>query len=241
MTKLRKRLTYANVMSSIAVFVVLGGATAVAAKKIGSNELKSNSVTTAKLKKNAVTAAKIKKDAVTKAKIKDGAVDGSKIADGAVIGADINAPSTPFSQIVAKVRGGSAPSVEGPRYLLAIRTYTQDAGDDRHVHRGGRRHLRLELRRPPQAVAPSRSIARPGVPSNTEDSSAAASSQTLPADSAAPELELRSAPGSYLDRCDVRSPARRPSTPSCSASSCNAPRAARSTVTGAGVDVIGTK
>lgn len=71
MTKLRKRLTYANVMSSIAVFLVLGGATAVAAKKIGSNELKSNSVTTAKIKKNAVTTAKIKKDAVTGAKVKE--------------------------------------------------------------------------------------------------------------------------------------------------------------------------
>ncbi|HEX6753951.1 MAG TPA: hypothetical protein VF093_10255 [Solirubrobacterales bacterium] len=79
MTKPRKRLTYANVMSSIAVFLVLGGASAVAAKKIGSNELKSNSVTTAKLKKNAVTAAKIKKNAVTTAKLKNGAVTGAKV------------------------------------------------------------------------------------------------------------------------------------------------------------------
>jgi hypothetical protein len=71
LTKLRKRLTYANVMSSIAVFLVLGGATAVAAKKIGSNELKSGSVTTAKIKKSAVTTAKIKKDAVTGAKVKE--------------------------------------------------------------------------------------------------------------------------------------------------------------------------
>ncbi len=81
MTKLRKRLTYANVMSSMAVFLVLGGATAVAAKKIGSNELKSNSVTTAKLKKNAVTAAKIKKNAVTEAKIKNDAVTGTKVKE----------------------------------------------------------------------------------------------------------------------------------------------------------------
>ena len=35
MKQIRKRLTYANVMSSIAVFLVLGGATAFAAKKIG--------------------------------------------------------------------------------------------------------------------------------------------------------------------------------------------------------------
>ena len=35
MKQIRKRLTYANVMSSIAVFLVLGGATAFAASKIG--------------------------------------------------------------------------------------------------------------------------------------------------------------------------------------------------------------
>ena len=70
MTRIRKRLTYANVMSSIAVFLVLGGATAFAASKIGSNQLKANSVTTGKIKKNAVTTAKIKNGAVTGAKVK---------------------------------------------------------------------------------------------------------------------------------------------------------------------------
>jgi len=76
---IRKRITYANVMSSIAVFLVLGGATAVAAKKIGSNEIKGNSITTGKIKKNAVTTSKIKKNAITTAKIKNGAVTGPKI------------------------------------------------------------------------------------------------------------------------------------------------------------------
>ena len=35
MQSVRKRLTYANVMSTIAVFLVLGGATAVAASTLG--------------------------------------------------------------------------------------------------------------------------------------------------------------------------------------------------------------
>jgi hypothetical protein len=65
--QIHKRLTYANVMSSIAVFLILGGATAFAA-------LGKNSVGSKQLKKNAVTAAKIKKDAVTAAKIKDGSL-----------------------------------------------------------------------------------------------------------------------------------------------------------------------
>jgi hypothetical protein len=71
-------------MSSIAVFLVLGGATAFAAKKIGSNEIKGNSITTGKLKKEAVTASKVKKNAITTAKIANGAVTGAKINLGSV-------------------------------------------------------------------------------------------------------------------------------------------------------------
>jgi hypothetical protein len=80
--QIRKRVTYANVMSSIAVFLVLGGASAYAAKKIGSNEIKGNSITTGKLKKNAVTASKIKQNSITTAKIKNGAVTGAKVNVG---------------------------------------------------------------------------------------------------------------------------------------------------------------
>jgi hypothetical protein len=82
--KIRKRITYANVMSSIAVFLVLGGASAYAAKKIGSNEIKGNSITTGKIKKEAVSASKIKKNAITTAKIADGAVTGAKLNLGSV-------------------------------------------------------------------------------------------------------------------------------------------------------------
>lgn len=85
MKHLRKRLTYANVMSSIAVFLVLGGATAIAA-----GQLAKNSVGSKQIKKNAVTAAKIKKNAVSGAKIKNGAIDGVKVKDGSLTGSDIN-------------------------------------------------------------------------------------------------------------------------------------------------------
>jgi hypothetical protein len=69
--QIRKRITYANVMSSIAVFLILGGATAIAAKKIGTKQLRANSVTTGKIKKNAITTSKIKRDAVTGAKVNE--------------------------------------------------------------------------------------------------------------------------------------------------------------------------
>lgn len=85
MKQIRNRLTYANVMSSLAVFLILGGATAFAAvKKIGANEIKANSIKTGKIVKEAVTEGKIKNLAVTEGKLADGAVTTNKLADNAV-------------------------------------------------------------------------------------------------------------------------------------------------------------
>lgn len=123
MNHLGKRLTYANVMSSIAVFLVLAGGTAFAASQLGKN-----SVGTKQLKKNAVTTAKIKKNAVTGAKIKAGAVNGAKIADGSITGTEIAAGSTPFSQIVARLRNAGPISLESNGSNL-IGTYTQPVGE----------------------------------------------------------------------------------------------------------------
>jgi hypothetical protein len=71
--QIRKRLTYANVMSSIAVFLVLGGAAIAATQlpknSVGTKQLKNNAVTTAKLKANAVTTPKLANDAATGAKV----------------------------------------------------------------------------------------------------------------------------------------------------------------------------
>jgi hypothetical protein len=76
MTKLGGKLTYANVMATIAVFIALGGvgyaATKLPKNSVGTKQLKKNAVTTAKIKKNAVTTAKIKNDAVTGAKVNEG-------------------------------------------------------------------------------------------------------------------------------------------------------------------------
>jgi hypothetical protein len=82
--QIRQRLTYANVMSSLAVFLVLGGGAAYAAKKIGSNELQGGAVTSAKIKRSAVNTSKLKAGAVTTAKIAKGAVTYGRLADGAI-------------------------------------------------------------------------------------------------------------------------------------------------------------
>ena len=125
-SSMRPRLTYANVMTTIAVFLALSGATAFAA-----TQLAKKSVGTKQLKANAVTTAKIKKNAVTKAKIKAKAVDGTKIVDGSVTGADINAAATNFGRRIASFRStAQAPFVEDAFYPLGNATYTQNAGED---------------------------------------------------------------------------------------------------------------
>lgn len=89
MQRIRQRLTYANVMSTIAVFLLLGGGAAFAAKKmgthkIGSGRLRGASVTKTKIKRGAVTASKIRKGAVRANKIAKGAVTSGKLANGVV-------------------------------------------------------------------------------------------------------------------------------------------------------------
>jgi hypothetical protein len=104
--QVRKRLTYANVMSSIAVFLVIGGGSAFAASQLGKN-----SVGSKQLKKNAVTAAKIKKNAVTGAKIQTAAVTGAQVKDGSLAGADINVGTlgTVPSAVAASTLAGQTP------------------------------------------------------------------------------------------------------------------------------------
>jgi hypothetical protein len=99
-------------MSSISVFLILGGATALAAKKIGSNQLKANSVTTAKIKKNAVTAKKIKSKAVTNSKLANGAVSTAKIAAGAVGATQLanGAVGNSQTQLVKVFKAGAVPA-----------------------------------------------------------------------------------------------------------------------------------
>lgn len=132
MQKIRGRLTYANVISSICLFLLLGGGAAFAA-----SHLAKNSVGKKQLKANAVTTAKIKKNAVTTAKIKNGAVNGEKVADGSLTGADINGPATPFTQAVYRFHQTAQASFEGAEpAIYPLGSYTQPAGQDDQILAG---------------------------------------------------------------------------------------------------------
>jgi hypothetical protein len=116
-----RRLTYANVIGTLALFLALGGgavwAAGKASQKVGTSRLKPNAVTAGKIKANAITQAKIRANAVTNAKIREGSVDLGKIAAGTNVVAV--ATSSPVG-----VNGESAVAVTFPSPL----SFTPTAG-----------------------------------------------------------------------------------------------------------------
>jgi hypothetical protein len=96
--RVRGHLSYANVMSSIAVFVALGGgayALSVPKNSVGPRQLKRNSVTNAKIKRNAVTNAKIAGNAITGAKLRDGSIAAGDLAPGVIPTPAAASPAAP--------------------------------------------------------------------------------------------------------------------------------------------------
>jgi hypothetical protein len=92
---LRERITYANVVATLALFLALcSGAVAasqLAKNSVGSRQLKKNSVTSVKIKKNAVNGSKVKDGSLTGADLQDGTITGTKIANGAITPAKLSA------------------------------------------------------------------------------------------------------------------------------------------------------
>jgi hypothetical protein len=86
---MRPKLTYANVASTLALFIALTGATAYAASKlpdrsVGELQLRPGAVTAEKIRKNAVIAPKIKAEAVKQGKIANDSITAAKLTLGSV-------------------------------------------------------------------------------------------------------------------------------------------------------------
>ncbi len=86
--RFRPRLTYANVMATIAVFIALGGASYAAlkipARSVGTHQLKFNSVGSNQLKPHSVGQQKLKPGSVGPEEIQANAVNSDHIFPGAV-------------------------------------------------------------------------------------------------------------------------------------------------------------
>jgi hypothetical protein len=65
LTKLRQRLTYANVMSTLAVFIALGGSS-YAALTINGSSIKNRSIPAKKLKRNSITAKEVRESRLSR-------------------------------------------------------------------------------------------------------------------------------------------------------------------------------
>jgi hypothetical protein len=92
--RLRRRLTYANIVSSLALFLVLTGGTAVALT--GSNTVFTDDITNGH---------------VRNADIGGNAVGGGKVADNSLSGADVN--ESTFAQVPSAANAGNAGTLDG--------------------------------------------------------------------------------------------------------------------------------
>lgn len=100
----RKRLTYSNVIASLALFVALGGvavaATQLPRKSVGAQQLKRGAVTTAALRKQAVTSGKLAPKSVIGGKLAPNAVGPGNIGNGAITSGKL-AKSSVTNQAIA--------------------------------------------------------------------------------------------------------------------------------------------
>jgi len=96
---LRGRLTYSNVVATLALFIALGGASYAAIK------LPRDSVTKKQIKEDAVRASELAPDSVDSGNLVDGGIEGSDIANGAVTGDDLSTGSVGAAAVADNTLG----------------------------------------------------------------------------------------------------------------------------------------
>jgi len=124
MSRIRVHLTYANVVATIALFLVLGGGTAVALDgsntvftddivdgEVKSEDIGGAEVQTGDLGPDAVTTGKISNGDVRSVDVLDNNLNGGDIADASVTGADVDESS--LAQVPSAALGGIGRSGTG--------------------------------------------------------------------------------------------------------------------------------
>ena len=117
---LRSRLTYANVVATLALVLAIGGGTVYAAIHLGKNSVHSKNIAAA-----AVKTSDLGRNAVTSPKVKDGTIDADDIAAGVIpkLDADVTGSAT------AGPQGGVNTDTSSPLPLSGTTTFTPRAGD----------------------------------------------------------------------------------------------------------------
>jgi hypothetical protein len=141
MSRIRRSLSFSNIVAVMALFFALGGsAYAVAAGKIdgsqiapssipgnrleakavGTNQLKPSSIGNAQLKGNAVATKQLQSGAVTGGKIKAGSIGASQIQSGSITGTQVKSGSLGATQInQTTLTGISAANIHAIQYVVS--------------------------------------------------------------------------------------------------------------------------
>lgn len=121
------RLSYANVVATLALFIALGGVSYAAV------HLPKNSVSSRAIKKNAVTNSKIKSRAVTSSKIKNKTITSNDVKSDTLTGDQINESTlaVPFAAAAGtandtfQLRKVASPSATNSNYATALAAATE--------------------------------------------------------------------------------------------------------------------
>lgn len=90
MVRIKKVLSFSNVIACIALFVALGGSV-YAAGKLSGSQIKKNSIPANRIKKKSITANQVKPGSLTGTQIKAGSLTGAQIQAGSLTGTQIDA------------------------------------------------------------------------------------------------------------------------------------------------------
>ena len=129
---LRSKLTYGNVVATLALVLAVGGGTVYAAKQLGKNSVDSKNIS-----RGAVRASDLGKNSVASPKIKDGTINAGDIAAGVIpqipqIEADVTATAT------AGPRSGINANTTTPLALSGDTSFTPGAGEVAAIAAEGR-------------------------------------------------------------------------------------------------------
>jgi hypothetical protein len=129
---IRSHLSFANVISVIALFVALGGASYAAVtlpkNSVGAKQIKKNGVGASEIKTNAVRAAEIRSSAVAASEVKDNTLGTAEVVDGSLGSADLGDNSVGGSEVgddaltAADILGSSLDSEVGPDAFARVAT-----------------------------------------------------------------------------------------------------------------------
>jgi hypothetical protein len=117
-TRMKKALTFSNVIAVIALFLALGGSVYAASNKISGAQIKPKSLPGNRIKAKSITGSQLKGGTITAAQIKAGSLTGAQIQAGSLSGTQIKAGSLTGAQVIgSSLTGVTASAIGSVQYV----------------------------------------------------------------------------------------------------------------------------